>query len=102
MPKATAQHTTTLHNLPLPALVDELGSVKAQIPELEVREKSLRDELIGRGWAAVDGSLYSATITEGCAGRWTPKPFAPRWAMRGGTRVAGKLSSRRLRSTSKR
>jgi hypothetical protein len=70
MAKAAAQFTTsTLHNLPLPALVDEFGALKAQIAELETREKALRTELIGRGSADADGTHYSASITE--AVRWT-------------------------------
>jgi len=70
MPKATAQIiTSTLHNLALPAIVDELGTLKVQIADLEAREKALRDELIGRGSAVVEGMLYSASITE--AVRWT-------------------------------
>jgi len=69
MPKATNHSITTLHNVALPALVDELGALKAQIAELEAREKSLPDELIGRGSAIADGVLYGATITE--AVRWT-------------------------------
>jgi hypothetical protein len=70
MPKATVQTiTSTLHNFALPALVDELGTVKAQIAELETRERSLRDELIARGPATAEGLCYSASITE--AVRWT-------------------------------
>jgi hypothetical protein len=70
MPKATGHFITNpLHNLPLPAVVDELGGLKAQIAELETREKALRAELIRRGTAAVEGAAYSATITE--AVRWT-------------------------------
>src|ERR1700688_5185432 len=70
MPKATVQDITRpLHNLALPALVDELGTLKAQIAELETREKSLRDELIARGSAIAEGLSYSASITE--AVRWT-------------------------------
>ena len=70
MPKATAQTTTsTLHNLALPAIVDELGTLKAQIADLEAREKALRDELINRKSALAEGTLYSASITE--AVRWT-------------------------------
>ena len=49
--------------------VDELGTLKVQIADLEAREKALRDELIGRGSAVVEGMLYSASITE--AVRWT-------------------------------
>ena len=65
MPKATVQIITrSLHYLALPALVDELGTLKVQIAELETREKSLRDELI-----AAEGRNYSASITE--AVRWT-------------------------------
>jgi hypothetical protein len=70
MPKATAQIITrSLHNLALPALVDELGDLKAQIAELETREKGLREELIARGSATAEGQSYSASITE--AVRWT-------------------------------
>jgi hypothetical protein len=70
MPKATVQTITRpLHNLALPALVDELGPLKAEIAELEAREKSLRDELIARGSATAEGRSYSASITE--AVRWT-------------------------------
>jgi hypothetical protein len=70
MPKATVQNiTSALHNLALPALVDELGDLKAQIAELEAREKSLRDELIARGSSIAEGRSYSASITE--AVRWT-------------------------------
>jgi hypothetical protein len=70
MPKSAAHFTTSpLHNLPLPALVDEFGALKAQIAELETREKALRTELIDRGSSVADGTLYSASITE--AIRWT-------------------------------
>ena len=70
MPKATVQIITrSLHYLALPALVDELGTLKVQIAELETREKSLRDELIARGSATAEGRNYSASITE--AVRWT-------------------------------
>jgi hypothetical protein len=50
-------------------LADELGTVKAQIADLEVREKALRDELIRRDVSTIDGATYSATITQ--AVRWT-------------------------------
>jgi hypothetical protein len=70
MPKAAVQTITrSLHNLALPALVDELGCLKAHMAELETREKSLRDELIARGSAIAEGLSYSTSITE--AVRWT-------------------------------
>src|SRR5437764_269586 len=68
MPKAISI-LSPFHNLAPGALADELGTVKAQIADLETREKALRDELIRRGVSTVDGAAYSATITEGM--RWT-------------------------------
>ena len=51
------------------ALADELGTVKAHIADLELREKALRDELIRRGVSDIEGTVYSATITDTV--RWT-------------------------------
>src|SRR3981081_3347846 len=60
---------STLHNLAAAALADELGTLQAQIADLETREKSLRDELIRRGLSTIAGDPSSDTITE--AVRWT-------------------------------
>src|SRR5882724_3826886 len=70
MPKAIASiPLSPFHNLSAGDLVDQLGTVKAQIADLETREKALRDELIHRGAANIDGAAFSANITE--AVRWT-------------------------------
>src|SRR5579872_992473 len=68
MPKATVI-VSHFHNLAPGALADELGTVKAQIADLETREKVLRDELIRRGVSAIEGAAYSATIIQSV--RWT-------------------------------
>ena len=68
MPKA-ATILSQFHNLPAGDLVDRLGTLKAEIADLETREKALRDELIRRGVPAIEGAMYDATITE--AVRWT-------------------------------
>jgi hypothetical protein len=69
--KATTNIATLspFHNIAAGDLVDQLGTVKAQIADLETREKALRDELIHRGGGTVDGAAFSASITE--AVRWT-------------------------------
>ena len=58
-----------LHNLSPGKLVDQLGALKAEIAGLAVREQALRDELLRRGVAAVEGALFCAAITN--AVRWT-------------------------------
>jgi hypothetical protein len=68
MPKATAI-LSQFHNIPAGDLADRLGAVKAEIADLETREKALRDELIRRNVPAIEGDAYSATITD--AVRWT-------------------------------
>src|SRR5437868_9552881 len=68
MPKAVPI-ISPFHNLSAGDVADQLGAVKAEIADLEAREKSLRDELIRRGGAEIDGTLYRATITD--AVRWT-------------------------------
>lgn len=42
--------------------VDELGVIKAQIAELEVRERELRERLVKSGKYEVDGELFRATV----------------------------------------
>lgn len=44
-------------------LVDELGLVKAQIAELEAREKALKQALVDAGQAAYAGTFYDATVS---------------------------------------
>ena len=68
MPKATAI-LSPFHNLSAGDLADRLGTLKAEIAELEAREKALRDELIRRGVPEAIGSLYDATIS--ATVRWT-------------------------------
>ena len=70
MPKAIATiPLSSFHNVPDGDLADRLGAVKAEIADLEAREKALRDELIRRNVAEVEGADYSAAIT--AAVRWT-------------------------------
>ena len=57
------------HNLSAGDLADRLGAVRAEIADLEAREKSLRDELIRRGEAEAQGSVYRAGVSQGI--RWT-------------------------------
>jgi hypothetical protein len=68
MPKAISI-LSQFHNLSAGDLVDQLGALKAEIADLETREKALRDELLRRGEPAIDGAAYIATISE--AVRWT-------------------------------
>jgi hypothetical protein len=68
MPKATPI-ISAFHNLSGGDVADQLGTLKAEIAELEAREKSLRDELIRRGGTEIEGAVYRATITD--AVRWT-------------------------------
>src|SRR5215469_207962 len=71
MPKAIRDivSLSPYHNLSAGDLVDRLGALKAEIADLEAREKLPRAELIDRRTACAEGSVYSATITE--AVRWT-------------------------------
>jgi len=68
MPKATAI-LSPFHNISAADLVDRLGALKAEIADLEAREKALRDELIRRDLPAIEGSAFDATII--AAVRWT-------------------------------
>ena len=68
MPKAIPI-ISAFHNLSAGDLADQLGALKAEIAELEAREKFLRDELIRRSDGEVEGSFYRATISD--AVRWT-------------------------------
>src|SRR6202011_2711246 len=60
---------TTLHNLPLGQLVDELGQVKAEAAEIKAREDLLKAELTARDVTEAEGDLFRATVT--VASRWT-------------------------------
>jgi hypothetical protein len=68
MPKATAI-ISPFHNLPVGQLVDELGTGKAEIADLEAREKTLRAELLKRCVIEAEGDQYAAAVTQ--AVRWT-------------------------------
>ena len=50
-------------NTNLKPLVDELGKLKAQIADLEIREKALADQLKAIGLGAYDGEQYRATVS---------------------------------------
>jgi hypothetical protein len=71
MPKAVTNivSVSPYHNHSVGDLADQLGTLKAEIAALEDREKSLRDELIRRGGAEIEGAMYRATISD--AVRWT-------------------------------
>jgi hypothetical protein len=70
MPKAISSiPLSPFHNISAGDLADQLGTLKADIAKLEVREKALRDELVRRGSPSIEGTVYSATITD--AVRWT-------------------------------
>ena len=83
MPKASTILTLSpFHNLAAGDIADELGTVKAQIADLETREKVLRDELIRRGNPTIEGAAYSASIT--AAVRWTLNTVAVKAEMGAG------------------
>ena len=68
MPKATTI-ISPFHNLPVGEIVDQLGAVKAEIADLEAREKNLRAELLKRCVIEAEGAMYAAAVTQ--AVRWT-------------------------------
>lgn len=49
-------------------LVDQLLTVKAQLAELEAREREIKDCLIATGESTIEGILARASISH-CAGR---------------------------------
>ena len=49
-------------------IVDQLLSVKAQLAELEAREKELKDCLVASGQTSIDGILARASVSY-CDGR---------------------------------
>jgi hypothetical protein len=71
MPKANADliPITTLRNLPLGEIVDQLGRVKAEAAEIKAREDLLKAELTARDVTEAEGDLFRATVTT--ASRWT-------------------------------
>jgi hypothetical protein len=73
MPKAPAiiASSNPFHNLSAGALADQLGMLKAEIAELEDREKHLRDELVCRGLG--DGRCF--TVIERINCRTVDKPL---------------------------
>src|ERR1051325_9708192 len=80
MPKAVSIATPSVyHNLPVGELVDQLGSVKAEIADLETRQQSLRAELLKRCVTEAEGALNAATVTQ--AMRWTLDATAVRAEM---------------------
>ena len=67
MPKATDHSTSAapqFDNLSTGQIVDELGQVKAEAAEIEMREKALKAALIARGVTEAEGALFRATVTE--------------------------------------
>jgi len=68
MPKATTI-LTQFHNIPAGDIADQFGALKAEIADLEAREKLLRDELVRRGAPEIDGALFRVTVSESV--RWT-------------------------------
>ena len=68
MPKAT-HVLSRFDNLPVGELVDQLGSVKAEIADLETRQQSLRAELLKRCVTEAEGAHFAAAVTQ--AARWT-------------------------------
>src|SRR5438270_10539022 len=63
MPKAT-RILSHFDNLPTGELVDQLGSVKAEIADLETRQQTLRAELLKRCITEAEGAVYAAAVTQ--------------------------------------
>ena len=51
-------------NTAITEIVDQLGSVKAQIAALTRVEKSLKDALVAKGAGEYDGLTFRATVSE--------------------------------------
>ena len=70
MPKAIANivSVSPYHNHSTGDLADTLGTLSAEIAELEGRRLAFREELIRRGVSEVEGALFRATVSE--AVRW--------------------------------
>ena len=52
------RNTSNLH-----PLVDELGHIKAQMANLAMREKALKDQLVAAGVGAYEGDDYRASVS---------------------------------------
>lgn len=61
----------------LALIVDELGTLKAQISALTEREKALKATLFDSGYAEIDGAHYRATVS------WTERASLDSEAVRG-------------------
>ena len=59
-----ARRTTANTGITLGNLVDELGILKAEIAELELREKKIKAILIESGEDLIKGLVYQAAISE--------------------------------------
>ena len=92
MPKAIANIAlvSPFHNLPAGEVADQLGTLKAEIADLEAREKALRDELIRRGGTMIEGAMFCVTVSN--AVRWTldAKTVRAEMGEPGGPPAAGK------------
>lgn len=51
-------------NFPVENNIDRLGSLKAQIAELQAQADAIADDLRARGPGAYEGSLFKATVTD--------------------------------------
>ena len=47
----------------LQATIDALGELKARIADLQLQEKSLREEIVSFGVGAYDGTLFRCTVS---------------------------------------
>jgi hypothetical protein len=63
-PASTPRPEGPFHNLSDGQLADELGQVKAEAAEVKAREDALKAELIARGVASAEGTLFRATVNE--------------------------------------
>jgi hypothetical protein len=55
--------STTTKTVNLTKVVDKLGQVKAEIADLEVTEKQLRDQIVETGLTEAKGKLFRATVS---------------------------------------
>lgn len=44
-------------------LVDSLADIKAEISDLEQKEKRIKDKLIASGYSAIDGTYHRASVS---------------------------------------
>ena len=58
------------HNLSAGDLADQLGTLKAEIADLEARKRTIAGELIRRGVSEAEGALFrSLVVAERCCRR---------------------------------